>query len=279
MVYITIAKASGIVQQIDPERLKGLTGELYKRAIYMFSRNETIRLLAIKELFKDAEYFINTYYIPMEVEDSTDVVFDNKPPAYHLSKTCQWLLSDYTNIKVPSVISKKGEEEVLAFKQWVQENVVLYRTERESFYSQLSVNFNIPKTEIEEVTFPNSGPTIFENLNLEQIEEQIDKLLSDAQVYYNQTPKHKAILSKFQCYTYLAYRNDPILKNDTEYGDEEIKSILKDYDEQFKKRLKRLLVEYYKIQYNPELEFQGHLLERLGFHLCKSCEYNSGGQS
>ncbi|SDO42156.1 hypothetical protein SAMN04487951_12623 [Vreelandella arcis] len=39
--------------------------------------------------------------------------------------------------------------------------------------------------------------------------------------------------------------------------------------------LKNLLEEYFRIKFNPELKFDGNLLEYLGFIPCKSCSQHT----
>jgi len=39
----------------------------------------------------------------------------------------------------------------------------------------------------------------------------------------------------------------------------------------YKKDLKNLLCHYFRIKFNPELEFLGDLLDNLGFLRCKAC--------
>jgi hypothetical protein len=53
----------------------------------------------------------------------------------------------------------------------------------------------------------------------------------------------------------------------------EIKEFLKKYDVQFKIPAKDLLIEYFRVKFNPELKFEGKLLEQLVFKLCGLC-YN-----
>ena len=40
----------------------------------------------------------------------------------------------------------------------------------------------------------------------------------------------------------------------------------------FKKPIKTLLEQYYRVKYNPDLSFEGQLLDRLNFRACSVCD-------
>ena len=81
----------------------------------------------------------------------------------------------------------------------------------------------------------------------------------------------KEIIRRFQKYTFLAYSSNDIQNNNTKFSDETIKKFLKQYDIHFKRPIKDLLIEYYRVLYNPDLKFEGNLLEQLGFKPCRNC--------
>lgn len=210
-------------------------------------------------------------YTKAERKHCADMVFESGRPAYHIYFDCDRLLSDYENVRTPVAIKAKGGEEMARFKAWARENKTLWETRREHFYLRLSTEFGIPRHQIEELHIVNSGATRFRNLNLEELETQIDALITQADNYYYRDAKTKKILRNFQKKTYLAYKADSIRYNPTPYQDEEIREFLRDYDENIKKPLRYCLVEYYKGKFNPELAFEGTLLEQLGFKECKAC--------
>ena len=79
------------------------------------------------------------------------------------------------------------------------------------------------------------------------------------------------ILKQFSKYTFLAYKEDKVINNNTVYSDTEIKNLLNKYDIEFKKPLKRMLIEYYRLKFNPKIKMQGEILEQLGFKSCSYC--------
>jgi len=50
-----------------------------------------------------------------------------------------------------------------------------------------------------------------------------------------------------------------------------VKDLLKKYDNEFKKPLKKMLIEYYRLKHNPEIRMEGEVLELLGFKPCAFC--------
>jgi len=60
--YITQATAASIINKIPAASFQDLAGVLYRRPIYIFSRMERIRLLAIQQFFQSTETFINSHY-------------------------------------------------------------------------------------------------------------------------------------------------------------------------------------------------------------------------
>jgi len=50
---------------------------------------------------------------------------------------------------------------------------------------------------------------------------------------------------------------------------------LRMYDEKFKKPVKDLLIEYYRLLHNPEMTFSGTLLDKLNFRPCGHCMNDS----
>lgn len=100
---------------------------------------------------------------------------------------------------------------------------------------------------------------------------QIDALLREAGAYFRENKDKQDLIRRFQKYTFLAYTNGEIRMNNSEISDEELRIFLKSYDVRFKKPVKKLLIEYYRLKHNPDLEFSGSLLKKLGFVICSSC--------
>ena len=124
----------------------------------------------------------------------------------------------------------------------------------------------------EVVDYNNSGVETVDNLNLEELDKRITELITNANNFYISNLKNKIILDHFGKFAYI-YRNKKIpTPNNSGYSNEDIWAILKIFDETYKTPIIKLLREYYRIKYNPEIKFEGKLLEQLGFKNCNQCQ-------
>lgn len=273
MAYITTANSKRIIRKVDFTSVT-FDGEVYKKPIYFFSRYEEQNLLAIKELLENPEQFSNQYYDVLVNHDSFQYVFENGKPAYHQTLNCPRLHSDFQNFEIPEEIIKRGQEEVEKYRAWFKDVAYLFEsdddTKIEIFKERCRLRFNLdlpPKV----VKRNNSGSFEIENLNLDELEKKIDDLIRSAGRFYYKSEKHTTILKKFSKLTFLANKTEPLRYNETGYSDAEVKDILREHAEEFKYPLIHLLREWYRVKLNPNLEFEGKLLERLGFVSCSTC--------
>jgi len=277
MAYLTKSNSIKIISSIHPNKIENLKGEVYKKPIYFFSKYEKNKLLGIKELMKDPESFIGEYYVPINNADNLRYVYEGGKPAYHSRPDCERLNSDYRNFEIPEEIREKGKEEVFKFRDWFKKNQYLLE-KPDVFVARIQMAFGVtmnPKA----IDHENSGVEEKENLNLEELEKRINKLLSDAGQYFNNADKKKReVIRRFQKYTFLAYSKNDIRNNTTSVSDEAIKNFLKQYDIHFKRPTKDLLIEYYRVLHNPDLKFEGYLLEQLGFQPCGACHNDNHQQ-
>jgi len=269
MAFITLSNTNKIIFNSDIKGLN-LKGQIYHIPIYFFSKYEENALLAIQELLKDPEKYFTEIYKPYVAVDTYSYIYEGQQPAYHKFPCCPRLHSDYQNFEIPSEIKQKGPEVVKEFRDWFEEVKHLLVDRPDIFVARLLARWGIV-TNPRAINKFNSGTTIVENLTLEELEPRIDSLIKEAGRFYYKSDKNKAILKEFSKNTYLAYKVEAIQYNYTGYSDEEIKQLLKYYDEEFKKPLKKYLIEYYRLKFNPEIKMEGYLLERLGFNPCGLC--------
>jgi len=289
MAFITKANSIRILRQINLNEIDAVDGVVYKKPIYFLSKWETKNLLLMKSLLKDPEKFSIEYYKPIVNKDRFNYVFESEqPPAYHSNEKCERLNSGFKNFRIPSEIKtraqKKAEEEgknkqetdiyikqqVYIFRSWFIKHLKVFKNEPEEFLKKLEIRWNVFR-KINEIEIENSGIVQFENLNLNELETEIDSVLRKAGQFFNQNPDKQNIIRRFQKLTFLVNNKDKIRINDTELSDEELRAFLRKYDNDFKKPIKKLLIEYYRVKYNPELSFDGNLLERLNFRRCSTC--------
>lgn len=268
MAYITLSNINKIIYKTHLKDLD-LTGDLYKIPIYFFSKYEQNSLLAIQELLKNPERYFNKIYVPYEAVDTLSLIYEGKNPSYHKFADCPRLHSTYENFEIPIEIRDLGKEKVNDFRKWF-ETVKHLLNEPEIFVMRLKLRWGI-ETNPNAITISNSGSTEIENLNIEELENRIDLTIKNAGKFYYENEKNKTILYRYSKRTYLAYKNDKLENNETDYSDEEIKTLLKHYDIEFKKPLKGMLIEYYRLKHNPNISFEGSILEKLGFKECGHC--------
>jgi hypothetical protein len=289
MPYITKSNSNRIIKKIKLNDIPEFQGEVYKKPIYFLSKEEVKYLLLMQTLLKEPEKFAIEVYQPIFNKDTFQFVFESEQkPSYHLNKNCERLNSKFKNFQIPNEIKERIEvamkiqghsdeeikqkviEQIEAFRKWFKQNIELFQNDTKEFIKKLDIRWNVQR-KLQEIDYDNSGTDEIENLNLNDIENQIDQLLREAGRYFNSNPSKQELIRRFQKFTFLAYKEEKIYGNETELTDDELKKFLKDYDEQFKKPVKKLLIDYYRIKYNPELSFEGQLLERLNFRQCSVC--------
>jgi hypothetical protein len=270
-VFITLSRLENILNKIPVQNLAALTGELYKRPIFIFSDRERMRLMAVKSFFEDTDGFINSFWQPATWGQHPYYVFEDEQPVYHLHKSCSFLHADYNNIEIPAHIRNCGDAEIARFKKWAEINKSVFLQHPERFKLMVCNEFNIKPQELNLIFFKNSGAVGVVNENCNAISIRIDTIIRAAGRFYYACPKNTAILRQYQKWATLGYETKPLHSNRTGYPDNEVKELLRYYNETFKKPLKKLLISYFCIRYNPELNFSGYLLEQLGLRCCEAC--------
>ncbi len=268
MAYITLANTRKIISNtgLDNPTIKG---EIYKIPIYFFSKYEENELLAIQELLKNPENFFKTFYKKQKAIDTYKYIYEGKSPAYHDDRDCPRLNSRFLNYEIPVQIREQSQEKVIEFRKWFNE-VKHLLNKPDIFVERLRLRWGIV-TNPKSIDYDNSGIDEIENKSIGDMENEINVLIKEAGRFYYREEKNTTILKKFSKYTYLAYKAQPINNNDTGFSDLELKELLKEYDSKFKKPLKKLLIEYYKLKLNPEIVMDKTILQAIGFIPCGHC--------
>lgn len=269
MAYITTHNCHKIVTR---NNLKDVTieGEVYKKIINFFSTYEENCLLAIQELMKNPEKYFKDVYNPIIAKDSKKYIFKENQPAFHTNINCEMLNSNFSNFELPTEIIERGDAEIEKFREWFKQNSSLLETP-DIFVMRLQLAFNITYNP-QAINYENSGHTDFKNYTVQELEQKIDNLLSEARGYYLSNKKNTAILKIFSKYSSIAFTETHLYNNNTGYSDLEVKKTLKEFHLRFKLPTKKALIEYYRIKLNPDLQFAENFLEALGFKKCQTCE-------
>ena len=270
--YITNSNSKQIVYNLDTSNIN-TDDEIFHIDFDWFSQYEIRGLLAFKMLFQNPDEFFKQYR-KKKTYDRKEYVYEGQAPAHHNSPNCDRILSSFHNYKLPEEIKKKGEDAIIEFRNWFKEHSYLMEDKMDLFLDRLRWKFKL-ESRPEVVDYKNSGVEIIQNLNLNELEREIEKKIKSANDFYTSSGKIQTILDHFGAFAFIHKNRQPPRENSTNYSNEEIWGVLKEFDEEFKTPIIFLLREYYKIKYNPELEFEGYLLEQLGFEPCRQCyDYN-----
>lgn len=270
MAYITSSTSRSLLYNwdIDDEKIKH--HQIYKSPIFMFSQYEEHELKVFQELLSDPSTFSQHAYRKLKATDSFSFIYEGKTPRYHKDLNCPFLNANYENFEIPQEIKEKGPESVKEFRAWFKSVEHLFKTNKLAFIERLRLKYGIV-TNIRSITKDNSGAVIMDNYDIVELEADIDKLIKASGRFYYKSSKHTTILKQYSKFSFLGNSRKPLQNNHTGYSDEEVKELLREYESTFKKPLKAMLMEYYKLKLNPDIFMEGNLLEQLGLQACYNC--------
>jgi len=266
--YITNSNSKRIVFRLDLENID-VNEEIYHLEFKWFSKYEIKSILAFKLLFKNPEEFFIKYR-KKKILDTKQYIYEGQSPAHHLTPDCERILSSFHNYKIPEEIKEKGEEKIKEFREWFKEHSYLMEDAMDLFLERMRLKFGL-KEKPEIVNYNNSGVEVIDNLNLEELETEINNKIEKTNDFYKSSRKIKIILDNFGKSSFIYKNKKEPYNNETEYGNEEIWEVLREFENEYKNPITFFLREYYRVKYNPELEFEGTLLEQLGFEPCHQC--------
>lgn len=268
-VYITRANSMKILRKLDYSHLN-IEGTVYNKPLFFLNKREEQALLAYKEFVKNLEKFVKEVYQRVEIIDNYRYVFEGEAPCYHRREDCGRLHSEFRNFEIPQAIRSRGIDEVQRYRAWFKKNMYLLDGKKDILEMRIKAAFSI-EIRAEEIIKDNSGIKTIENFDLTHLEGKLNCLIKEAGRYYYKDAKHTKILRYYSRYAFLGTYNEPLYNNCTGYSDEEVKQLLVEYEEQYKKPIIEMLYNYYRVKFNPELEMEGYLLDQLGFRPCIHC--------
>jgi len=242
----------------------------YKKSIYFLNRLDKTNLQYFKKFCENPIENIDSIYKAIEVVDKKVFVYEGSLPSYHKYENCDRLSSNFVNYRIPTEIKKKGEEEIEKYRVWFKENESVFSERPDIYQMRLQTKFGIIE-HLQKVDYKNSGNVYKENLTLQEIEARIDSLLHNAAEFYKRDEKRQVVIRRFQTATFLAFKEDEIENNDTEYSDEELKSILRLYYNLFIEPTIYYLKEFFKTFFNADIEINEKIFEALNFKKCGYC--------
>lgn len=276
MPFITsynIKRISSKIQVEDlPSNYTDLFGKVWKKDIWFFNAREKAKLLLMKTFYRNPVEVVDIY-VQSDKEDTFTYVHEAKNSFYHYSQNCSQLHSSFTTHKVPAFIkAKKNHREVISFREWYKLNIHLFEGRRDIFYQNMEKVFG-QWEELEDIDAKNMGFEELENIPVLELEERINYVLFKAsQFYVRKTDIEQKVMRKYCRNSSLAYTKTLLDDNDSRMSDSDIINLLMEYDKTFKEPLKSYLNIYYRILFNPNLEFKESLLESLNFKCCSMCK-------
>lgn len=268
--YITKSNSERILQQID---LKEVDIDSISREMQFkwFNKLELRKLKAIELLYSNPDLFLAKYVKLKPRESQKDLVFTSKNgPAYHTNETCEKMLSDYENIRIPERIMHSGKKQ--EFIEFCNQNATLLEKYPDQFYKRLKWSFGI--SESIEVRFMNSGAELFENMTLEELEEALENKIESINNWLQESKESHEIIEVFgvQSFNYDKPECINISRLKSDLSIEQVCETLKMFEMDIKKPLIELFKHYYRMKNNKTLSFNTDILSTLGFHRCGKCQ-------
>ena len=232
--------------------------EIYKVNLrHILSEPELGLLYILKEAYENHEFALEKYrkIIP---EDNKKLVFVSKNPSYHYLENCEALKSSFENFEIPEEIRQKGDNAIQDFRDFFQENKYLLKEKPDVFMMRLRNRFNMETTPVS-INYENSGEFEIQDLTLNILENRIRDLLFDAEKFRTRDPETERLIYEKGYGTHTV----PEAKDKSH--------VLYEWHKEYKGGLKYLLGEYFRVRLNPELSFDGNLLDQLGLKPCKIC--------
>lgn len=259
-VYITRSKLSSIAYAMSKSKKKTASIDgLYKADLKpLFTQPELALLSVYKEMCADPIQAFQEYRKIPERSPQENQIFQDSSPAYHLDRDCERLHNDYYNLEMPLEIEQRGEAEIDRFRAFCEENKSLIREENPIILKKLEAQFFL-KNPPSKIIAKNSGVTHFDNMDLEKLEREIDGLIFDAAKFRNKdNSTNKLIRDK----GYGTNKSEEAKNPD---------SPLYVWHNTYKVPIKAMLMHYFRVKFNPNLVFDGQLLDQLGFRPCINC--------
>jgi hypothetical protein len=265
MAYITEYNLKKLLSDIDTRNLPSNLPISFDVALTrILSTPELKWLEGFRMLCMDPSFILDEKFQVIKAKNDTKTWAserNNEKPAYHHEYLCERLNSDYINFKIPVEIKGRGDKEIERFRKWFQENRKLLQEQNESsFILHLQVAFQLKNPPKEgSIIIMNSGVSEFSNDNLDDLKNRMNNILLESEEYRNSSPE---ISKEIRCWGYATHKHRDVKKEGT---------IIHKWHG-YKSSLKSLMITYFRVKFNPECEFEGYLLDQLGFCECHSCQ-------
>ena len=264
LVYITESKLQNIsyslARKYGTRNMKFHDIELERRLTKVLSRGEMNLLASFQLLCDDSNDALVQYVRVGHLYTNDNLLFSSASShRYHSSPACKNMRTEFKNYLIPAEITTQRDPALInEFRRFAEEHWDLYLNGDNQFYLKMKMRFRL-SSEIKPVNLGNSGAATVENMKLEEIKEKVLMILDEAERFRNRDRDTYDIISRLG---YATHKRTEAKKPGHP---------LYIWDKKYKAEIKSLLKTYFRIKLNPELAFDGRLLEQLGFERCKSC--------
>ena len=268
-VFITRSNAERIIKKMDVKALD--IKEFAEQMQFKWFNNwELGTLMAYELFFSNPQQFVAQLSELKPRETQRSFVYKNTiPPAFHYFDNCQRMLSNYENIRIPeSIVSSKREEE---FIEWCAANEDLRTKYPDQFKLRLKWKFQV--TENIDVNIENSGYQAYEALSLEEVERAISDKLDHVKQWLASSYLNREVMEVYGIQSFNCKNPERInLKRlSISVPKEAVVNCLTHIETEIKQPLMDLFKAYYRLKENEGLAFNEHLLEHIGFRVCRRC--------
>ncbi len=269
MPFITDANIRRLIASMDLMKVKVDYSFLEHRPMKA-SQLELASLYSFSLLLRDVDLFYDLHKVLLKTEDTYTWVYEGWQPALHRTKKCKNINLDFENFRIPTEIKVKGKKEIESFRVWFKKHELSLENNPKAFemafFHRYKFKIKANNYSHKPFKFPfDYSIESFEELN-EQLIGYIRKSIITFQMGYSPT-----ILSVHGKKTHLAYRDELYDFKDKRYSNEKIRSTLKRYYESVKKPHIDVCLNYYRLKYNPTLDFPEEFLLKVGFKKCSNC--------
>lgn len=224
----------------------------------------------IKKLYiflENPEVFIKEYFKGWK---DTFTYLIEEPPAYHINKECQYLLSDFYNVIIPHKV-KKNKEWLSDAREWSYQNRAKINPKqievfKEDFIMHFADRITLTNGDLNTIDLKNSGAE-FVDINIDSVKFKIENLLKNISKNFTLAQMnfyHREFSSNRYWYNgeYFKYGN---------YLEHAISSDLYYIRNCYLNPIIKNINTYITLKFNPNNEYEQNILDFLNFRPCEGC--------
>ena len=285
LVYITKSTLNQIMNKVDEEEIKNQLENVEILKIgnnkFDFLNKLQVRQILLYKYLSENITEIHTFKKIEKKADGNRFLIKTSTPKYHLYSDCEYLKSNFENMLIPRAIFDKGEDTIEKYRDYMKSEFgdfepKKYKDQIDLIVSRINNKFQVEvfKSELAILEADNKGTTQINNLSLVEIQEKAIKLMNE---YENLCKTYPDVFPQYTMKSFLSVSNPNELKYIPpryfkEGKKDEFLALLRNFYTNIQTATFDVLKSYFMVYYNPELKFNGDLLEQLGLKPCNSCQ-------